>query len=89
MDKWDKMATKFFKEMFRRVGEEFPNEELTNDKDWYKKRSWTEKQQEDFKKWMKKELKKTFPDLSARKVEWEAGIFLLSYGWTTKEAQNG
>jgi len=29
------------KEMFKRVGETYPNKKLTDQKDWYMKRSWT------------------------------------------------
>ncbi len=89
MDKWEKLCTRCFEELFRRVGEKFPNNELTKDPEWYKRRSWTEEEQEDFKKWIKKEMKRTLPILSAKKIEWEAGLFILCYGWATKEAQNG
>ena len=87
--KVDRFITSAFKEMFKRVGEKYPNPELTKDPKWYSSRYWSEKEQESFKKWLKKKLKKTFPYMNARKIEWEAGMFILSYGWTNvKEKAN-
>ena len=89
MDKDEKFVTKCFKEMFKRVGEEFPNKSLTDNKEWYTLRTWTEKEQELFKKWLMKEFKKAYPYLK-RKAELEAGMFILSYGWKTEwEKKNG
>ena len=84
MDKDEKFIGKCFKEMFRRVGEKFPNEALTRQKEWYTLRTWTEKEQDSFKKWMMKEFKKMYPYLK-RKAEMEVGIFILCYGWRCEE----
>jgi hypothetical protein len=71
-------------EMFRRVGEKYPNKELTNNSEWYTMRSWTVKQEENFKKWMIRHLR-----VSGKFMKQEAimmtSFFLLQYGWTTKK----
>ena len=78
----EKVMTDCLKEMFKRVGLKYPCPEFTKDKDWYMKKSWTEEEEADFKKWMTKKLKKTYPYMTAKKLEWEVGLFCLSYGWT-------
>ena len=82
MDKDEKFINKCFTEMFKRVGEKFPNEELTKDKEWYAKRTWTEKEQDSFKNWLEKEFKRAYPYLK-HKAGFEAGMFILCYGWKT------
>jgi hypothetical protein len=84
MDKDEKFVNKCFKEMFKRVGEKFPAKWAMEDKEWFRKRSWTEKEQSDYKKWLVREFKKAFPYLK-RRAEFEAGMFILCYGWITKE----
>jgi hypothetical protein len=66
--------------MFKRVGEKFPAKWAEEDREWYTKRTWTEKEQENFKKWLVKEFKKTYPYLK-HKAEFEAAMFILCYGW--------
>lgn len=70
------------KEMFLRVGENYPNENLTSNSQWYTMRNWTDKDQKDFYNWMtsylRKELKWTKTQ-SDKETAW----FLLQYGWTT------
>ena len=79
MDKWEKLCTRCFKELFRRVGEKFPNNELTKDPEWYMRRSWTEEEQEDFKKWIKREMKRTLPILrsAATSSTWRGKLLPL------------
>ena len=89
MDKDEKFINKCFVEMFKRVGEKFPAKWAYEDKEWYTKRTWTEKEQESFKKWLMKEFKKAYPYLR-RRAEFEAGMFILAYGWKTEwEKKNG
>ena len=73
------------KEMFLRVGLTYPNPEFTSDPEWYRKKTWTEQQQTDFIKWMKKFLYSTFKKKGWRKkqVDLEVGMFILNYGWKT------
>ena len=81
MDKDEKFIDKCFKEMFKRVGEKWPAKWPNEDKEWYSKRTWSEKEQDLFKRWLKIQIRKTYPHLNERKVEWEAGCFILCYGW--------
>ena len=83
MDKDEKFFNNCFKEMFKRVGEKWPAKWPHEDKEWYTKRTWTEKEQDSFKKWLVKEFKKMYPYLK-RKAEFEAGMFILAYGWKTE-----
>lgn len=69
------------KEMFRRVGEDYPNPELTEHEDWYTLRTWTKDQEDDFRLWMKKLLKKRYKHWGQRLVDNEVGMFLLMWGW--------
>ena len=75
------------REMFTRVGEQYPNPALTADPEWYRKRSWTAKDQRAFGKWMAGYIKKRFR-WDKKRVQWEVGMFLLMWGWTTKEVDN-
>ena len=72
------------KEMFRRVGAEYPNESLTNQPEWYNKYQWTEAEQDDFCKWMKAFLKK-HSHWRGKTLDFEVGMFLLNWGWRTKD----
>jgi type IV secretory pathway component VirB8 len=83
MKTYDEAVEECLIQMFTRVGEYYPNKKLTNQKDWYTKRSWTEEEQEDFSKWMEKYLKKHFK-WNKRMIGNEVGMFLLNWGWTTK-----
>jgi len=70
------------KEMFRRVGEKYPNKEITDKPEWWKTRTWTEEDENDFRKWMGKLLKKRHPGWKKILVEREIGMFLLCWGWS-------
>ena len=83
MKTYDDACEECLVEMFRMVGEKYPNKKLTDQKDWYTKRSWTESEEQDFKKWMGKYLKKNFK-WSKKMIEKEVGMFLLMWGWTTR-----
>jgi len=47
-----------FKEMFLRVGEVYPNEELQKDDKWYMRKSWTLEEENSFRQWMVRFLRK-------------------------------
>ena len=81
---YDKTCEECLKEMFKRVGEEYPNE-LTNQEDWYMKRSWTIEEQNDFKDWMIKHLKKRHPSWNKRTIDMEVGTFILQWAWTNEK----
>lgn len=84
MDKDERFINKCFKEMFKRVGEKWPAKWPHGDKEWYTKRTWTEKEQESFKTWLVKEMGKHWRYMRKSKIEFEAGLFILCYGWKTE-----
>jgi hypothetical protein len=69
------------KEMFKRVGEKYPNKKLTDQPEWYTKRTWTEKEEDDFRVWMGKLLKKRH-GLKKAMIDREISMFLLQWGWS-------
>ena len=71
-------------EMFKRVGLEYPNKELTDQDNWFEKYTWTEEEEIDFKKWVIKLLMKKHK-YRKKHAEFEAGCFLLDVGWKIKE----
>ena len=71
-------------EMFRRVGEKYPNPELTANENWFQLRTWTEEEEKDFEKWMYDFLKKRLRWNKAT-LKREIGMFLLMWGWKTKD----
>jgi hypothetical protein len=77
----EKTTEMCLKEMFRRVGEKYPNKELTDKKDWWRTRTWTEKEEDDFRDWMVKLLKKRHK-WSKRTIDKEIGMFLLMWSWS-------
>jgi hypothetical protein len=86
MSKASDVCTECLQEMFRRVGLTYPMPELTDHDDWYMQHSWTEEEENDFRAWMDKHLK--------RRMRWnkrtrakEIAFFLLQWGWTTNEAK--
>ena len=81
----DRVVEDCLKEMFKRVGEKYPNKKLTDQKDWYTKRTWTDKEEKDFSKWMKGYLKKKLK-WSSRLIDNEVGMFLLMWGWKCEKA---
>ena len=80
---YDKTCELCLKEMFRRVGEKYPNKKLTDQKDWFTKRTWPEEEEKDFSKWMDNTLKKRHPYLNKRSRIQEVGMFMLMWGWKT------
>jgi len=82
-NKYQQAADISFKEMFLRVGEIYPNKDLTNDPDWYMLRSWTKEYEEDFRQWMilyfRKKLKYTI-----KMAELEVAYFMMQWSWTNK-----
>jgi len=84
---YDKTCEIALKEMFKRVGEEYPNPKLTNQKEWYMKRSWTEKEEDGFRQWLVALIKKRHKYLTKRRVDLEVAMFLLMWGWTNKRGK--
>lgn len=83
--KAEKVTEKYLKEMFKRVGEKFPNPELTDQEDWYSLREWTEEEEKSYGAWLKKQIKKDFSYMTSRMIDLEVGMFLLNWGWRIKK----
>ena len=80
---YDDSCEACLKEMFKRVGLTYPNK-ITKQKDWYMKKCWTTKEEDDFRDWMKKYLKKKHR-WSATTIKKEIGMFLLMWGWKVSD----
>ena len=80
----DKLYHECFKEMFRRVGEKYPNEEIISKENWYQLRSWTDSEEKDFRFWMRDYLRKK-TKLNKKMAKTHVLFFLLQYGWTNKQ----
>jgi hypothetical protein len=69
-------------EMFLRVGEKYPNEDLTSYPNWYTMRSWTINEEKEFRDgmilYLRKKLRWT-KKVAEKEVSW----FMLQWGWTT------
>ena len=81
MTKNEKICGECLVEMFKRVGLEYPNKELTSQDDWFRQYVWTQEEEDDFSDWMLKKLKKA----RRRRPEVEVAMFLLMWGWKTEE----
>ena len=79
---YTKVCEECLKEMFKRVGEKYPNK-LTKKKEWYTLRTWTEAEEDDFRKWMKDYLKKKCR-WNNKTIQKEIAMFLLMWGGKTK-----
>lgn len=82
--KTKKVATECITEMFRRVGLPYPCPEITSQENWYWLREWTVDEEEDFKKWMLKKVKKELR-LTDHGAKLQVCHFLGDVGWKTKE----
>jgi len=86
----EKEFEKLIIKMFEVAGIEYPGAEaLFKDKEWYSNYTWTEEQQEEYKKWLVEQLKKkgVLDRGIQSKVmrEREANWFLLGYGLRVKD----
>jgi len=82
---YEQTNTDCLREMFRRVGETYPNEELTAHDEWYTQHTWTDAEQDAFADWMRKLLKKRYRHWRKRTIDHEVGMFVLMWGWKTTE----
>lgn len=79
-------SDKLIKEMFKRVGLNYSLKEIekfAEQKEWFKLKSWSEEEEDDYKAWGIKLLmkEKNWIEIEAkRNIQW----FLLDIGWTTK-----
>ena len=86
-DKWEVTFDMAIKKMFKMVGERYPNKKLTDQKEWYSKREWSDADQNKFMDWMRALLKKRHPRLMKKQIDLEVAMFNLSYGWRCKHEE--
>jgi len=82
--KFDKFLIKALDKMFKCVGFDSFDREFTEQDNWYTKKTWTQEQSEEFKKWFMAEGKK---DLKFNKqmLHKEYAWFDLKWGWKIVE----
>ena len=75
--------SEFLPEMFRRVGLNNSDiNDLTKLPNWFSSKSWTEKDEEEFKEWLVGRIRYKVK-LTKRAAKQVASMFILSYGWST------
>lgn len=88
----EKHITIILKEMCNRVGQDFHDVNFKS-KDWFQKNTWSEKEQENFSKWLEdylynnKEAREELMALShknRKSIRIVVGWFMLNYGWKIK-----
>lgn len=82
--KLDKFSDEILDNMFQAVGFDGYDKNFTKQEDWYKKKTWTAAQQENFRKCF---IAKAQKDLkwSKKTAEIEFEWFNLNYGWMVKD----
>jgi hypothetical protein len=80
MNKFDKFLKKALDKMFTFVGFDQFDEEFAKQEDWYSKKTWTQEQSQEFKKWFIAEGKKDLK-FSKQMMEKEHSWFDLKWGW--------
>jgi len=73
----EKITDECMTEMFARVGLTYPCDSLTKRDDWFMQKVWTLEEEDDFRRWMVKKLKRH----KMPKPELETAMFLLMWGW--------
>ncbi len=79
LSKYNKFVEKVLKEMFQLVGLEY-SPEFCAKKEWYLKKSWDEKTENEFKRFFIKSAQKDLK-LNKSMAEKEFLWFNLAYGW--------
>ena len=77
----DELIEQCLVEMFKRVGLEYPNKELTDQDNWFSQYSWSQKEDDEFKAWMLKKAKKG----RVLRPEMFVAEFHLMWGWRVEE----
>lgn len=88
----NKYLKEILEEMFKSVGVKF-SEDLVNYPGWYMKHTWTESQEEEFKKWLIDYLNKNkeareslmqYPSKNKKGLIKFANEFIFFCGWSVK-----
>jgi hypothetical protein len=77
---YDKFLRKALDKMFQAVGFENFDSQSIDQKDWYSKKTWTQEQSKEFKKWFISEGKKDLK-FTKQMMEKEYDWFDLKWGW--------
>jgi len=86
---WDSTYKEAIVELFHRGGLEFTEYEQclewakANGDEWYRSKTWTEKEEKDFIDWLIKLMNKQHPCYTIIRDKSEAFFFILDYGWKT------
>ena len=84
-----------FKEMCKRVGADYRKVDVTKE-GWFSEYKWTEKEQEDFKKWMVDYLYNNtearhelleIPFRAKKAIKKAVDWFIFDYGWAYKDEE--
>ena len=82
---YEKTTDECLKKMFAMVGEEYPNQELTSKENWFHQRTWTSEQENEFRIWMRKLLKRRYKHWTKRVIDGEISGFLFMWGWKVNQ----
>ena len=78
---YEKITTECLEEMFARVGLTYPDDSLTKQDNWFKQYTWTQAEDDAFKEWMIKKLKRH----RMLRPEMETAMFMLMWGWAIED----
>ena len=87
----DQVITALLREMFRRVGEDYDvwvDTICKEDNEWYMRKSWTEEQEAEFRKWVVAFLREQLR-LPKYRAEREMQWFCLQWAWTNVLRETG
>jgi len=82
MNKFDKFLKNALNQMFTAVGFSEFDEEFVKQENWFSKKTWTEEQSKEFKKWFVSECRKELK-FTKTMAEKEHAWFDLKWGWKT------
>ena len=87
--KSDKLFIESIIELGKRVGLEWKSfddaleYQKENGDQWYLTKEWTKEEEEDYRLWLENKLKKKYR-FTKRGLDYEIGMFMLSYSWKSK-----
>jgi hypothetical protein len=83
-NKIDRFLDLALDQMFKAVGFEGFDKEFTQDKEWFRKKSWTSEQEQAFKAWFIETARKKLR-WSKKTAEDEFSWFNFMWGWTSAD----
>ena len=78
------LVDKLLAEMFRRVGKDYERDKdwAASTPDWYTTHKWAFDEEEDFRQWALKTVRRHRPSWGKRMIDREVAFFLLQWGWS-------